>query len=223
MRINEMPLWSVYFAGNWKLPGPRNWHPRARTAAHRLEESCCGFWCCKMSSVTVRSPRERAALIALTRPSSSTSWQWTKVTSFLCMGRLKMLWAVLLRPTPAKTKRRAVITDRVYIAAGMQYFDRSRHLWFSLKQSQIIWHELYVKQSSFRVHFVWQLYVHKIPYICNTLSPEVSVIISMRNKKTKRTWSKGKYYLSIIQNKRNNFLHFSSKTNFGAILREKRI
>lgn len=82
------------------LPGPRNWHPRARTAAHRLEESCCGFWCCKMSSVTVRSPRERAALIALTRPSSSTSWQWTKVTSFLCMGRLSMLWAVLLRPTP---------------------------------------------------------------------------------------------------------------------------
>lgn len=84
------------------LPGPRNWHPRARTAAHRLEESCCGFWCCKMSSVTVRSPRERAALMALTRPSSSTSWQWTRVTSFLCIGRLNMLWAVLLRPTPGE-------------------------------------------------------------------------------------------------------------------------
>lgn len=84
------------------LPGPRNWHPRARTAAHRLEESCCGFWCCKMSSVTVRSPRERAALMARTRPSSSTSWQWTSVTSFLCMGRLSMLWAVLLRPTPGE-------------------------------------------------------------------------------------------------------------------------
>lgn len=84
------------------LPGPRNWHPRARTAAHRLEESCWGFWCCKMSSVTVRSPRERAALMALTRPSSSTSWQWTRVTSFLCMGLLSKLWAVLLRPTPGE-------------------------------------------------------------------------------------------------------------------------
>lgn len=84
------------------LPGPRNWHPRARTAAHRFEESCWGFWCCKMSSVTVRSPRERAALMALTRPSSSTSWQWTRVTSFLCMGLLSKLWAVLLRPTPGE-------------------------------------------------------------------------------------------------------------------------
>lgn len=39
----------------------------------------------------VRSPRERAARSALTRPSSSTSWQFTNVTSFLCMGRLSAL------------------------------------------------------------------------------------------------------------------------------------
>jgi len=31
---------------------------------------------------------------------SSTSWQCTRVTSFLCMGRLSMLWAALLNPTP---------------------------------------------------------------------------------------------------------------------------
>lgn len=72
-------------------PGPRNWQPRALTAAHRLAESCWGFWCCRMSSVTVRSPSERPARTARTRPSSSTSWQLTKVTSFLCMGRLSTL------------------------------------------------------------------------------------------------------------------------------------
>lgn len=40
-----------------------------------------------MSSVTVRSPRDRAALTALALPSSSTSWQLMSVTSFLCIGR----------------------------------------------------------------------------------------------------------------------------------------
>lgn len=84
------------------LPGPRNWQPLARTAAHRLEESCWGFWCCRMSSVTVRSPSERAARMARTRPSSSTNWQCTRVTSFLCMGLLSMLCAALLNPTPKK-------------------------------------------------------------------------------------------------------------------------
>lgn len=73
-------------------PGPRNWQPRARTAAHRLAESCCGFWCCRISSVTVRSPRDLHARIARMRPSSSTSWQFTRVTSFLCMGLLSVLW-----------------------------------------------------------------------------------------------------------------------------------
>lgn len=68
-------------------PGPRNWHPLARTAAHRLAESCWWFWCWRMSSVTVLSPRERAALTALARPSSSTSWQLMRVTNFLCIGR----------------------------------------------------------------------------------------------------------------------------------------
>lgn len=80
------------------LPGPRNWHPRALTAAQRLADSCWGFWCCKISSVTVLSPRERAARMALTRPSSSTSWQFTNVTSFLCIGRLSALWFKLATP-----------------------------------------------------------------------------------------------------------------------------
>lgn len=40
-----------------------------------------------MSSVTVLSPRERAARTALARPSSSTSWQLMSVTNFLCIGR----------------------------------------------------------------------------------------------------------------------------------------
>jgi len=83
------------------LPGPRNWQPRALTAAHRLAESCCGFWCCRMSSVMVRSPSDRPARTARTRPSSSTSWQFTKVTSFLCMGRLSTLG--LRVATPAKS------------------------------------------------------------------------------------------------------------------------
>lgn len=88
---------------SFDLPGPRNWQPLARTAAHKLEESCWGFWCCRMSSVTVRSPSERAARMARTRPSSSTSWQCTRVTSFLCMGLLSMLCAALLNPTPKET------------------------------------------------------------------------------------------------------------------------
>lgn len=60
---------------------PRNWHPRARTAAHRLADSCCGFWCWRMSSVTVRSPRDRAARTARVRPSASASWHVTNVTT----------------------------------------------------------------------------------------------------------------------------------------------
>lgn len=118
------------------LPGPRNWHPRARTAAHRLEESCCGFWCCKMSSVTVRSPRERAALMALTRPSSSTSWQWTRVTSFLCMGRLSMLWAVLLRPTPGEKLDRTTDKPREYPLSCLFI----RHTWLKLTSNKKFLH-----------------------------------------------------------------------------------
>lgn len=91
------------------LPGPRNWHPRALTAAQRLAESCWGFWCCRMSSVTVLSPSDRAALMALTRPSSSTSWQFTSVTSFLCMGRLSALWFKLATPSEKGRKGRAVL------------------------------------------------------------------------------------------------------------------
>lgn len=86
------------------LPGPRNWQPLALTAAHRFEESCWGFWCWRMSSVTVRSPRERAARMARMRPSSSTSWQCTRVTSFRCMGLLSTLWAVPFSPAPARTE-----------------------------------------------------------------------------------------------------------------------
>lgn len=91
------------------LPGPRNWHPRALTAAQRLAESCWGFWCCRMSSVTVLSPSERAALMALTRPSSSTSWQFTSVTSFLCMGRLSALWFKLATPSEKGRKGKAAL------------------------------------------------------------------------------------------------------------------
>lgn len=88
------------------IPGPRNWHPLALTAAHRFEESCWGFWCCRISSVTVRSPKDRAARMARILPSSSTSWQWTRVTSFLCIGRLRTLWVVLFRPTPLKESKK---------------------------------------------------------------------------------------------------------------------
>lgn len=94
--VYVLEAWSSY---HWYVcavchahpPGPRNWQPRALTAAQRLAESCWGFWCCRMSSVTVRSPSERPARTARTRPSSSTSWQFTKVTSFLCIGRLSKL------------------------------------------------------------------------------------------------------------------------------------
>ena len=58
-----------------------------RTADQRCAESCCGFWWRRMSSVTDRSPSERAARVALARPSSSSSWQWMSVTSLRCMGR----------------------------------------------------------------------------------------------------------------------------------------
>lgn len=87
-------------------PGPRNWQPLALTAAHRLAESCWGFWCCRMSSVTVRSPSERPARTARTRPSSSTSWQLTKVTSFLCMGRLSTLGLRVATPAGGDKRRR---------------------------------------------------------------------------------------------------------------------
>lgn len=40
-----------------------------------------------MSSVTVRSPSDRAARTALALPSSSTSWQLMRVTSLRCIGR----------------------------------------------------------------------------------------------------------------------------------------
>ena len=40
------------------MAGPRNWQPRALTAAQRLADSCCGFWCCSISSVTLRSPSD---------------------------------------------------------------------------------------------------------------------------------------------------------------------
>lgn len=75
------------------LPGPRNWHPLALMAAQRLVESWAGFWCWRISSVTERSPRERAALMARERPSSSTNWQLIKVTSFRCIGRLRKLFS----------------------------------------------------------------------------------------------------------------------------------
>ena len=68
------------------IAGPRNWQPLARTAAQRLADSCCGFWCCRMSSVTVRSPRLRAARTALARPSCSASWHVMSVTNLRCIG-----------------------------------------------------------------------------------------------------------------------------------------
>ena len=45
------------------IAGPRNWHPLVLTAAHKLADSCWGFWCWSISSVTDRSPRDLAALI----------------------------------------------------------------------------------------------------------------------------------------------------------------
>ena len=36
--------------------------------------------------MTLLSPRLRADLTALARPSASASWQLTRVTSFLCIG-----------------------------------------------------------------------------------------------------------------------------------------
>lgn len=114
MQTIRKPLTLKQWLLHWTLqndtstvPGPRNWQPLALTAAHRLDESCCGFWCWRMSSVTVRSPNERAARIARIRPSSSTSWQWTRVTSFLCMGRLSTLCAALLSTTPATQQNTA--------------------------------------------------------------------------------------------------------------------
>ena len=78
------------------LPGPKNWQPRVRTAAHKLAESCWGFWCARINSVTERSPRLRAARAALDLPSSSTSWQLISTKSLRCMGRLSthpaLLW-----------------------------------------------------------------------------------------------------------------------------------
>lgn len=69
------------------IPGPKNWHPLALTAAQRFALSCCGFWCCSINSVTDLSPKLRAARIALALPSGSINWHPTKVTSFRCMGR----------------------------------------------------------------------------------------------------------------------------------------
>jgi len=49
-----------------------------------------------MSSVTVRSPRDRAARIARDRPSSSISWQLINVTNLRCIG----LDRTLMPPLP---------------------------------------------------------------------------------------------------------------------------
>uniref|UniRef100_A0A182JIU8 Uncharacterized protein n=1 Tax=Anopheles atroparvus TaxID=41427 RepID=A0A182JIU8_ANOAO len=78
---------STSFSTSSCIAGPRNWQPRARTAAHRFVLSCCGFWWCRISSMTVRSPSERAARNDLARPSSSISWQLTSITSFRCICR----------------------------------------------------------------------------------------------------------------------------------------
>ena len=43
-------------------------------------------WCASSSSVTLLSPRLRAARTARARPSASSSWQLRRVTSFRCMG-----------------------------------------------------------------------------------------------------------------------------------------
>lgn len=71
------------------IPGPRNWQPRVRTAAHKFADNCWGFWWAKINSVTALSPRLLAARVARDRPSSSTSWQLMSVTSFRCIGLLK--------------------------------------------------------------------------------------------------------------------------------------
>ena len=107
------------------IPGPRNWQPRALTAAQRLEESCWGFWCWRMSSVTVRSPKDRAARMARILPSSSTSWQWTRVTSFLCIGRLRTLWVVLFRPTPLKESR------KLFLGLQCNFRGQENFLWWA--------------------------------------------------------------------------------------------
>ena len=43
-------------------------------------------WCASSSSVTLLSPRLRAARTARARPSASSSWQLRRVTSFRCIG-----------------------------------------------------------------------------------------------------------------------------------------
>jgi hypothetical protein len=94
------------------VPGPRNWQPLARTAAHKLADSCCGFWCCRMSSVTVRSPRDRAARIARDRPSSSISWQLINVTTLRCIGLDRTLMPPL--PLPIQTHNMSTLSHLMY-------------------------------------------------------------------------------------------------------------
>lgn len=83
----------------YDLPGPRNWHPLVLTAAQRLAESWCGYWCMTSSSDTILSPSDRAMRAARDLPSSSNSWQWIRLMSFRCMGRLRTHFEVLLLPT----------------------------------------------------------------------------------------------------------------------------
>lgn len=82
------------------IPGPRNWHPLVLTAAHRFADSWCGYWCRTRSSETIRSPRDRAIRVARDLPSSSKSWQWIRLISFLCIGRLKTHLDMLLLLLP---------------------------------------------------------------------------------------------------------------------------
>ena len=92
------------------MAGPKNWHPLALTAAHRLELeyidsnqnlaklltidnwceqnlNWCESWCLIRSSAKARSPIERTFLMARVRPSPSTIWQCNNIISFRCIGR----------------------------------------------------------------------------------------------------------------------------------------
>ena len=77
----------IYFNASSCIAGPKNWQPRFRTAVQRFCDSWAEFWCSRMNSKTVLSPRLLTALIILAHPSSSASWQFTSVTSFRCIGR----------------------------------------------------------------------------------------------------------------------------------------
>ena len=106
------------------ITGPRNWQPRLRTAVQSSVEICCWFWCSTNSSVTVRSATERAARSARARPSVSSIWQLTTVTSFLSMGRVRWVPDMAVAP-PCSAKGCRKNTSSLTARAAMRYCSRA--------------------------------------------------------------------------------------------------